>query len=261
MKRLEGKIAIVTGAASGMGEAYARIFAQEGAKVVMTDINEPLLMETYGKLKEQGLDVTPFEQDVAIPEQWDSLVAKTLEIYRDIDILVNNAGIGPGTAYLRNLHKEEQWEIWKRVNDVQLYGPVLGMSRILPHMVQQKKGCILNIASLAAFVAMGGATAYTAAKGGIAALTRAAASDNGKYNIRVNAIVPGIIITNLMEQMKDRENWWMKQELRRIKLGDYGYPDDAAKAALFLCSDEARHITGALLPVDGGYLTGYAMKE
>ena len=261
MDRVAGKVAIITGAASGMGEAYARVFAKEGAKVVMTDINESLLMETYGKLKEMGLEVTPVVQDVAVPEQWDAVVKKTLDTYGYLDILINNAGIGPGTAYLRNLDKPEQWEIWKRVNEVQLYGPVLGMSRVLPYMVKQKKGCILNVSSLAAFTAMGGATAYTAAKGGIAALTRAAASDNGKHNIRINAIVPGIVLTNLMQEMKDPENWWMKQELRRIKLNDYGYPDDTAYAALFLCSDEARHITGVLLPVDGGYLTGYAMRE
>lgn len=254
-------MAIITGAASGMGEGYARIFAQEGAKVVMTDINGPLLTETWTKLKAMGLEVTAVEQDVAVPEHWDRVVAKTLETYGDIDILVNNAGIGPGSAYLRNLQKPEQWEIWKRVNEVQLYGPVLGMNRVLGHMVGQKKGCILNVTSLSAFTAMGGATAYTAAKGAIAALTRAAASDHGKYNIRINAIVPGIILTNLMEEMKDPENWWMKQELRRIKLNDYGHPDDTAYAALFLCSDEARHITGVLLPVDGGYLTGYAMRE
>ncbi len=261
MGRLEGKTAIVTGAAGGMGEGYARVFAREGAKVVMTDIDRAKLMDAWARLKEMGLEVTPVEQDVAVPEHWDKVVEQTLEAYGDIDILVNNAGIGPGSAYLRNLHKPEQWDIWKRVTEVQLYGPVLGMSRVLPHMVKQKKGCILNVSSLAAFTAMGGATAYTAAKGGIAALTRAAASDNGKHGIRVNAIVPGIVLTDLMEEMKDRENWWMKQELRRIKLDDYGYPDDTAYAGLFLCSDEARHITGVLLPVDGGYLTGYAMRE
>lgn len=261
MGRVEGKTVIVTGAASGMGEGHARLFAQEGAKVVMTDINEQKLMEVYEAFKSEGLDVTPVVQDVSVPEQWDEVVAKTLDIYKDIDILINNAGIGPGTAYLRNLHKPEQWEIWKRVTEVQLYGPVLGMSRVLPYMVTQKKGCVLNVSSLSAFTGMGGATAYTAAKGGIAALTRAAASDNGKHNIRINAIVPGIVLTNLMEEMKDREGWWMKQELRRIKLNDYGYPIDTAYAALYLCSDEARHVTGVLLPVDGGYLTGYAMKD
>lgn len=156
MRRLENKVAIITGAASGMGEAYARVFAQEGAKVVMTDINQPLLEETHEKLRAMGLEVTAVAQDVAVPEQWDVVMDKTLETYGDLDILVNNAGIGPGTAYLRNINKPEQWEIWKRVNEVQLYGPVLGMSRALPYMVKQKKGCILNVSSLAAFTAMGG---------------------------------------------------------------------------------------------------------
>lgn len=261
MERLKDKVAIITGAASGMGEAYAQLFAQEGAKVVMTDINEPGLMDAYERFRKMGLEVTQVVQDVSIPEQWDVVVAKALETYSDIDILINNAGIGPGTAYLRNLHKPEQWEIWKRVTEVQLYGPVLGMSRVLPYMVSKKKGCVLNVSSLSAFTAMGGATAYTGAKGAIVALTKAAASDNGKHNIRINAIVPGIVLTNLMEEMKDRDNWWMKQELRRIKLNDYGYPVDTAYAALFLCSDEARHITGIMLPVDGGYMTGYGMKE
>ena len=261
MKRLDGKVAIVTGAAGGMGAGYARLFAQEGARVVMTDNNGEKLSATGAELLAQGLDVLPVEQDVAYPEQWDWVMERTLEHYGKLDILVNNAGVGAGNAHLRNLRDPEKLAVWRRVTDVQLYGPVLGMSRVLPYFVERKGGVILNVTSLSAFCAMGGATAYTAAKSAIAGLTRAAAADNAKHGVRVNAIVPGIVLTDMMEEFKDPTGWWMRQELRRIKLDRYGTPEDTARAALFLVSDEAAYITGVLLPVDGGYLTGYPMRD
>ena len=261
MERLEDKVAIVTGAAGGMGLGYARLFAQEGAQVVMTDINSKKLTLTAQNLLAEGLDVFPLVQDVADPEQWDHVMAQTLEHYGKLDILVNNAGVGAGNAHLRNIQDPEKLAVWKRVLDIQLYGPVYGMSRVLPYFVEQKHGVILNVTSLSAFTAMGGATAYTAAKSAIAGLTRAAAADNAKHGVRVNAILPGIILTDMMEEFKDPDCWWMQQELRRIKMNRYGTPEDTAKAGLFLCSDDADYITGVILPVDGGYLTGYPMRD
>lgn len=261
MKRLKGKTALITGAAGGMGAEYARLFASEGAQVVMTDIKAEKLRDTAEEFRASGLNVLPVEQDVTVPEQWDSVMKKTLEHYGKLDILVNNAGIGAGNAHLRNIRDPEKLAVWKRVLDVQLYGAVYGMSRALPYFVEKKSGVILNVTSLSAFCAMGGATAYTAAKSAIVGLTRAAAADNAKHGVRVNAIVPGIILTDMMDEFKDPSGWWMCQELRRIKMDRYGTPEDTARAALFLVSDEASYITGVMLPVDGGYLTGYPMRD
>jgi 3alpha(or 20beta)-hydroxysteroid dehydrogenase len=261
MGRLDGKVAIVTGAAGGMGEGYARVFGREGAKVVMTDVNAPKLDGAYDKLKALGYDVIRVHQDVAFPEQWDMVMEQALAAYGTVDILINNAGVAGAGAHLRNLKEPGKLEFWKRVTDIQLYGPIYGMSRVLPVMVKNRKGVIINISSLAAYGAMGGSTAYTAAKSAIIGLSRSAASGNAKYNIRVNVIVPGIILTDMMEEFKNPDSWWMKQELKRIKLDSYGTPEDTANAALFLVSDEARYITGVVLPVDGGYLCGYPLKD
>lgn len=258
MDRLKGKVAIITGAASGMGRAEAAVFAQEGAKVVMTDNNHDLLDKAAQELKEQGLDVLPMYHEVSQQSEWVRVVQDTMKAHGKIDILVNNAGIGPGKTNLKYLDVDR----WKLVLGVQLWGPVFGMNQVYPIMKAQGGGVILNVCSLASYSAMAGANPYTAAKSAMVGLTRAAASDFAKDNIRVNAITPGIIITKLMgDVMDDLEHPWMVKEGARIKLKTaegkprFGDPKDAAYAMVYYASDEASYITGTILPVDGGYMT------
>ena len=258
MDRLKGKVALITGAANGMGRAEAELFAREGACVIMTDNQRDALERAYKNLRDQGLSVTAYYQDVAIEADWDDVIEKSMSEYHRIDILINNAGIGPGRTNLKHMDVAR----WERVLGVQLWGPVFGMSKVYPIMKEQGGGVILNVCSLASYTAMAGANPYTAAKSAMLGLTRSAASDFAKDNIRVNAIVPGIVITELMgDVMKDPGHPWMLKQGERIKLKNpdgsarFGDPMDAAYAMLYYASDEAGYITGTVLPVDGGYMT------
>ncbi len=265
MDRLKNKVAVVTGAAGGMGEADARIFALEGAKVIMVDIDGPKLQEAAAHITELGGIVYPIEADVAFEESWETIVKTALDQYGKIDILVNNAGISgirfEGEAFFPCTLSMFDGDMWKRVIDVQLWGPIYGMKHVYPVMKENGGGSIINVTSLSAFCAMGGASPYTTAKSGIWGLTRAAASDFAPDGIRVNAMLPGIVKTNLLPFMDDETHPWMLQEGARIKMRKedgtalFGEPDDAAYVALFYASDESRYITGTRMPIDGGYLT------
>lgn len=257
MKRLENKVAIITGAANGMGRAEAELFAAEGAKIVAVDLQEEELKNVEEAIRNAGGDVVTLVADVALEESWQEIVKIALNTYEKIDILINNAGIPSGGTNLEKFDKAR----WEKVLGIQLWGPVFGMRYVYPEMEKNGGGSIINVSSLSAFSAMGKASPYTAAKSAIWGLSRAAASDFAPYNIRVNVLVPGIVKTKLMGDIMDDENHpWMVQEGARIKMLNgtkpwYGDPMDAAYAALYYASDESRYITGTNLPIDGGYLT------
>lgn len=242
--RLRDKVAVITGAGSGMGEASALLFARQGAKVVATDINEEAVQAVVAKITEAGGEAIAVKHNVANKEDWAAVYAQTTEKFSKLDILVNNAGISLSKNFL-----EQTEEDWARLYAINVNSVMYGMQLAIPLMEENKGGSIVNISSTAALTGMSGAGAYTASKGAVRSITKAAAVDYGKQGIRVNSIHPGYIVTPMsapyMDQYKD-------YFLSQIATPDLGNAEEVASAILFLASDEANHISGIELPVDGG---------
>lgn len=252
--RLENKVAIITGSASGMGQVAAETFAREGARVVVTDIAVPAGEETARRIRSSGGQAIFVQADVAREGEVKDLIDAAIETFGQIDILYNNAGIMPEDDGSVLTLSETTWD---RILDVNLKSTFLCTRHALPHMVRQQRGSIINIASFVAFL---GSTvpqdAYSASKGGLLALTKSLAIQYGRYGIRCNAICPGPIETPLLRTL------WVDTQardlrLKRIPLGRFGSPQDIVYLALYLASDESTWTTGAWLTVDGGISSYY----
>ena len=242
--RLRDKVAVVTGAGSGMGEETALLFAKEGAKVVATDINEETLQAVVAKITEAGGSAIAVKHNVVSKEDWEHVYAQTIENFGKLDILINNAGVSLATDFL-----DQTEDDWARTYAININSVMHGMQLAIPLMEQNKAGSIVNISSISALTGMAGAGAYTASKGAVRSMTKAAAVDYGKKNIRVNSIHPGYIVTPMSaEHMESYEDYFLSQ----IALPNLGQAKEVAAAILFLASDDASHITGIELPVDGG---------
>ena len=248
--RLDGRVAVITGSANGIGRAAAVIFAREGAKLVIADVNEEGLNETLRQIKGEGGDVVARVTDVAVEEEVKKLIQLALKRYAQIDILCNNAGISGGLSKL----KEQDADEWRRVFEVNVMGAVYGTKYVAPHMEGRKYGAIVNTASVAGVRSGAGGNAYSASKAAIINLTQTAACDLGGYNVRVNAVCPGLIETAMTKPLFDyaREKGKEDKLGYRCELRRYGEPEEVARTILFLASDEASYITGQALPVDGG---------
>ncbi len=240
---LHGRIALITGATAGIGDATARLFAERGAKLLLTGRNKAAGEALAGELGAVFLAI-----DIAMPGAAEHLVFTALQNYGRLDILVNNAGLlHRGDA----VHtKDEDWDALMAVNVT----AVFRMSRAaVPVMRAQKSGCIVNVASDWGLVAAQGAVAYGASKGAVVQLTRAMAADHARDGIRVNAVCPGDTDTQMLDSGNDEGRAARLQKLAdAIPLGRVGRPSDVAAAIAFLASDDASFITGAMLPVDGG---------
>ncbi|MEE6449394.1 glucose 1-dehydrogenase [Gottfriedia acidiceleris] len=247
--RLKDKVAVITGGGSGIGRATAIRFAKEGAKIVIADINEDTSEETLGFIKEQNLGAIFIKTNVAESKSIQNLMKRAVEHFGRIDILFNNAGIGNSEVRSVDLAEEE----WDQVMDINLKSVFLGIKYAIPELKKSGNGVIINTASLLGLKGRKYVSAYNASKGGVVLLTQNAALEYGKYNIRVNAIAPGIIDTNIIKEWKNDERKWPILS-RSNALGRIGTPDEVASAALFLASDEASFVTGATLSVDGGGL-------
>lgn len=248
MGRLAGKVAIITGAASGQGAVEARLFAEEGAKVVATDMQEELLQSVVSEINSKFGDVSlAIKQNVAEENDWIKVVKQTIDKFGKIDILINNAGITGKSLPLEEITVEE----WNKVMNINALGNLLGIKHVVPEMKKVGQGSIVNVSSLAGIHGIGGISAYGASKGATRILTKGAARDLGPDHIRVNSIHPGFIETPMISNFTSNED--VKNHLiSGVPLGYLGKPEDVAYTALFLASDEARFITGAELIIDGG---------
>ncbi|HLX38937.1 MAG TPA: glucose 1-dehydrogenase [Ktedonobacteraceae bacterium] len=252
--RLADKVAVITGAASGMGRAAAELFASEGASIVVTDVAAKEGEETVNAIRDAGGDAIFVQTNVAIEEEVRHMVNMAVETFGHVDILYNNAGIMPGDDGSVTDITEVTWD---RIMDINLKSAFLCSKYAIPHMIKQGKGSIINVASFVAFM---GCTvpqdAYTASKGGMLSLTKSFAVQYGKHGIRCNAICPGPIETPLLRIL------WTSEEARnlrlnRIPLGRFGEAKDIVYMALYLASDESSWTTGAWLMVDGGISSNY----
>ncbi len=248
MNRLINKVAIITGAAGGMGAAEAKLFAEEGAKVMATDIQEDKLTIWVLEAQEQGLDIYCMKHDVTSEQDWAAVAAKTIELFGHINILVNNAGIYPAGLSLDTTTKE----MWEKVIAINLTEPFLGCKTVVPYMKKVGGGSIVNIASVAGFVG-GNGTAYSASKGGLHMLTKDLAVALAGDKIRVNGVSPGGVLTPMTEPMMQsdivRES--IKNSSPQGRMAD---AIEIAYGALFLASDEASFATGTELVLDGGMI-------
>lgn len=245
MSKLDGKVSIVTGGASGIGEATARAFVAEGAKVVLADINEANGKALEQELANAGSDVMFVKADITNEEEIKQLVNKTVEKYGRIDVLFNNAGIGAMGA-----SHELSTEAWQKVININLSGVFLMAKYTIQQMLKNGGGAIINTASILGHVGQAQTAAYTASKGAVVNLTRALGIEYAASNIRVNAVCPGYVDTPILNEV-DAE---MRQQLVKLHpIGRLGRPDEIAKAVVFLASDDASFVVGANLLVDGGY--------
>jgi NAD(P)-dependent dehydrogenase (short-subunit alcohol dehydrogenase family) len=257
--RLKGKVAIVVGAGQtpgdtiGNGRATSILFAREGARVVLVDHNLESALETQAMIEAEGNACFSFRADVTREDDCRGFVQAAIEAYGRIDVLHNNVGIGGGDDEILSLTEAA----WDRIMSVNLKGMFLSSRSVLPVMREQRSGSIINISSIAAICSTG-IVAYKTSKAGVNALTQQIALENAKYNVRANAIMPGLMNTPMAIEGISKARGVAKEDLIRqrdasVPLGGkMGSAWDVAYAALFLASEEARFITGVVLPVDGG---------
>ena len=256
MGRVQDRIAIVTGGAAGIGKAVSKRLAEEGAKVVVTDIQEDMGMITVSEIKEAGGTAEFLSHDVTQEEDWQRIVVKTAEVYGGLHVLVNNAGIAiAGSIVTLSL------EDWQRQQAVNLDGVFLGIKHCIPPVVEAEAGSIVNLSSVAGIKGASSLSAYNATKGGVRLLTKGVALEcaNNRWPIRVNSVHPGIIETPIWDKINPEvfqggANIIDREEMAGLSVptGQLGYPLDIANGVLFLASDESRYMTGTELIIDGG---------
>ena len=250
-KSLGGKVAIVTGASRGIGAAAARAFAEAGATVVLAARTAEAIAAIAEEINAAGARALAIPTDVTDPESVKRLVEKTVTTFGRLDVAFNNAGAGHMPTPLAEISFED-FEVGLKAN---LYGAFLGMKFEIPAMLAAGGGAIVNMSSTAGLQGAPGMGPYAAGKHGVVALTKSAALDYGKSNIRVNALAPGPIVNEQMSRLpQDR----LQQIARFIPLGRLGQTEEVARAAVWLCSEDASFITGAVLSIDGGRLAGGA---
>ena len=246
MKPLENKVAIVTGAARGIGQAIALQLAADGADLALGDVQVEWLADTAAKVKALGRRAETYAMNVADGAAVGEAVSKIHADFGHIDVLVNNAGITRDTLLIRM--SEEDWDA---VLDINLKGAFLVTKAVAKIMMKQRTGSIVNIASVVGVMGNPGQVNYSASKGGLIALTRTLAKELGSRNVRLNAVAPGFIRTAMTDKLSEAAKEAM---LRNVPLARPGEPEDVAKVVAFLAGDNAAYITGQTLPVCGGMI-------
>ena len=251
MGRLDRKVTIVTGSASGIGAQCALRFAQEGARVAGLDLQKPVDAAAWAAVESAAPDALFLDGvDVRDEARVEAAVRAALERFRRIDVLVNAAGV-EGVGPVHTLTEAS----WDRTVDINLKGSFLVAKHVLPTMLAQKSGSVIHVASVEGLEGMSGSTAYNASKGGVVLMTKSMALDYGPAGIRVNCLCPGLILTPLTDVVQ-RAKPVLDQMVSWHALGRAGRPEEVAAAALFLASDDASFVTGHALVVDGGWTAG-----
>ena len=242
--RLMGKVALITGAASGIGAAHVRLFAEAGAKVLVCDLQDTLGRSVVDEVRSKGGDAEFFHLDVANEINWKNAVAKAVDKYGSLTTLVNNAGaFNPGGV------EAETDDGWNRLISINQTGVWLGMKTAMPTLLGTGNDAIVNIASIYGIVGSPGAIAYHASKGAQRVMGRAAALEYARRGVRVNTVFPGVIKTPMLGDVPEEALRTLEEA---IPMGRRGIPEDIAYCSLYLCSDEANFVTGADFVVDGG---------
>ena len=245
-KRFEGKTAFITGAASGIGRATAAAFAAEGARIVITDRDEAALQETAEHVKTFAGEVLAITCDVSKPEQVEASVAEAVKAFGRIDCAFNNAGVENKAAPLHEIELEE----WDRILNINLRGTFVCMKHEIAQMVHQGGGVVVNTSSGAGIRGVAGGASYAASKHGMIGMTKSAALDYAKQNIRVNCVLPGNIATPMMDRFTGGD---IQKAIDLEPIGRLGKPEEIAEAVLWMCSDLGGFMTGASIVVDGGW--------
>lgn len=253
--RLKDKVCLITGSGSGIGQSTAYLFAREGASVIVNDLDEAKGQETVDQIVSEGGDAVFIQADVTDSGQVKQMADDAVAHYGRIDVLFNNAGIS-GVGMLHEVEPEQ----WDRVININIKGVYLPSKHILPYMMERKSGSIINMSSCIAEIGLARRASYAATKGAVLALTKSMQVDYAAYGIRVNALLPGTILTPFVENYlrtsyDDPEEAVASLKSRQLS-GDLGRPEDVAKAALFLASDDSKFMMGSPLYIDGGVVFG-----
>ena len=256
--RVDGKVALITGGGSGMGKVASELFASEGAKIVLTDVNDVAGAATASSIRDTGGEAKYVHADVSREADAEAMVRTAVETYGGLDILYNNAGVMLPDDGSVHATSEDIWDLTLAVN---VKGVAFGCKYGIPAMLEGGGGSIVNVASFVAWVgAATSQTAYTASKGAVLAMTREIAVEYARRGIRCNALCPGPIDTPLLMQLLSDEQK-RQRRLVHVPMGRFGRAEELAKAALFLASDDSSYMTGASLIVDGGLTAAYVTPE
>jgi NAD(P)-dependent dehydrogenase (short-subunit alcohol dehydrogenase family) len=252
--RIENKVCLITGAGSGIGKETALLFAREGAVIIVNDRNMEAGEATVKEIIDNNGKATFIQADVTNPVEVEEMVARIIDQYDRIDVLFNNAGIS-GVGLLHEIDLED----WNRVMNVNINGVFIVTKYVVPQMMKQQSGSIINMSSCIAEIGLANRASYATTKGAILALTKSIQVDYAKYNIRVNALMPGTIFTPFVEDYlsKDPNPEAAIESIKRRQLGgDLGKPIDVAYAALYLASEESKFMMGSPFVIDGGVVNG-----
>ncbi|TDB68956.1 SDR family NAD(P)-dependent oxidoreductase [Arundinibacter roseus] len=250
MKRFAEQVVLITGAGSGIGREAALAFAREGGKIAVSDINDDSGAQTVAMVQEIGGESIFIHCDVADPEQIAALVSQTVAYFGGLHIAINNAGVAGNLGKVADVPQAE----FHQLVNINLGGVFFGMQHQLRHMQPQGGGCIVNVASVAGLKALPNSSVYTATKHAVVGLTKAAAMEYARKNIRINAICPVFTRTGMVDQMFALAPDYEQKLVKNIPLGRYGEPADIAQAILWLCDPGNSFVTGLALPIDGGMM-------
>ena len=246
MNRFDGKIALITGSARGIGKSIARLFAKQGAQVVIADILQEDIDATVQEFTSEGLKAAGYQCNITSEEEVENMMKDVYQQFNSIDILINNAGITADTLLIR-MKKID----WDKVINVNLTGTFICTQKATKYMMKQRHGKIVNISSVIGFIGNFGQANYAASKGGIIAFTKSVSKELASRNINVNAVAPGFIRTAMTDALPEEIQ---QKYLENISLKRFGTPEDVGKLVLFLSSEDADYITGQTIIIDGGMI-------